>query len=119
MSELNRGLVAADPQPKDFGWSAPYVVIEELVPLEHCHPEPWMEPLRFPAVAFMGGLASWYWHNIRREEMRVARACPDRRAGHLAIYARKVRQRRKNWRRVVKMAVEESRKEFRGYERLR
>ena len=51
-------------------------------------------------------------HNIRREEMRVEMACPDRRAGNLAIYARKGRQRRKNWKRVVRVTVEEIREAF-------
>lgn len=42
MSELHHGMVAVDPQPKDFGWDAPYVTIDELVPLEHCEKTPEM-----------------------------------------------------------------------------
>lgn len=87
MSELNHGLAAVD-----------------LNPL--------MNPMRVTGSGWFSGLAGWYMHNIRRDEMRVALACPDRRAGHLAIYARKSRQRRKNWKKVVKVTVEEIREAF-------
>lgn len=87
MSELHHGLVAVDMKPL-------------------------MNPLTVTGSGWFGGLAGWYMHNIRREEMRVAMACTDRRAGHLAIYARKNRQRRKNWKRVVRATVEEIREAF-------
>lgn len=66
-----------------------------------------MNPLRVTGSGWFGGLAGWYMHNIRREEMRVALACPDRRAGHLAIYARKGRQRRKNWTRLMRLYMQQ------------
>lgn len=78
MSELNHGLAAVD-----------------LNPL--------MNPMRVTGSGWFSGLAGWYRHHIRREEMREALACPDRRAGHLAIYARKGRQRRKNWKRMMRL----------------
>lgn len=112
MSELHHGLVAVDPEPKDFGWDAPYVTIDELVPLEHCEKTPEMRALADGVLGVLHGIDVIWRDILRQERMRTAAACPDRRAGHLAIYARKNRQRRKNWKKVVRVTVEEIREEF-------
>ena len=122
MSELHYGMVAVDPQPKDFGWDEPYVTIDELVPLEEYHPGPEKWAMVDGVLGTLhGNDVIWreihevtvIWRDIlRKERMRTAAACQDRRAGHLAINARKGRQRRKNWKRVVRVTVEEIREEF-------
>lgn len=112
MSELHHGLVAVDPQPKDFGWHMPYVTIDELVPLEHCEKTPEMRALADGVLGILHGVDVITLESLRQERMCTALACSDRRAGHLAIYARKVRQRRKNWKKVVRVTVEEIREAF-------
>lgn len=116
MSELHHGMVAVDPQPKDFGWDAPYVTIDELVPLEAYNPSPEMRALADGVLGALHGI-DVIWRDILRQERRcTSLACTDRRAGNLAIYARKGRQRRKNWKKVVGVTEEEIRKEFYGNE---
>lgn len=112
MSELNHGLAAVDPQPKDFGWDAPYVTIDELVPLEHCEKTQEMRALADGVIGVLHGVDVIWRDILRQARMRTAATCQDRRAGHLAIYARKNRQRRKNWKRVVRVTVEEIREAF-------
>lgn len=112
MSELHHGLVAVDPQPKDFGWDAPYVTIDELVPLEAYHPDPEMRAVADGVLGILHGIDVIWRDILRQERMCTALACSDRRAGHLAIYARKGRQRRKNWKKVVRATVEEIREAF-------
>ena len=112
MSELNHGLAAADPQPKDFGWDAPYVTIDDLVPLEYCHPDAEMRAVMEGVIGVLHGVDVIWRDILRQERMMTARGCADRRAGHLAIYAKKGRQRRKNWKRVLRTTVEEARELF-------
>lgn len=116
MSEIHKGMVAEDPQPKDFGWDAPYVTIDELVPLEHCEKTPEMRAMADGVIGILHGVDVIWRDILRQERLRTAAACPDRRAGHLAIYARKGRQRRKNWKRVVRVTAEEIREVFYGHE---
>lgn len=107
MSELHHGLVAVDPRPKDFGWDAPYVTIDELVPLEHCEKTPEMRALADGVIGILHGVDVIWRDILRQERMRTAAACQDRRAGHLAIYARKNRQRRKNWTRLMRLYMQQ------------
>lgn len=112
MSELHHGLAAVDPKQKDFGWDVPYVTIDELVPLEACHPSTEMRAVADYVLGILHGVDVIWRDILRQERLRTAAACQDRRAGHLAIYARKGRQRRKNWKKVVRVTVEEIREEF-------
>ena len=106
MSELHHGMVAVDPETKGFGWDAPYVTIDELVPLEHCEKTPEMRAMADGVIGILHGVDVIWRDILRQARMRTAATCQDRRAGHLAIYARKGRQRRKNWKRVVRVTVE-------------
>jgi hypothetical protein len=107
MSELNQGMVAVDPQPKDFGWDAPYVTIDELLPLEAYHPDPEMRAVADGVLGILHGVDVIWRDILRQERMRTAADCPDRRAGHLAIYARKGRKRRKNWKRLMRLYMQQ------------
>lgn len=119
MSELHHGMVAVDPQQKDFGWDAPYVTIDDLVPLEAYHPTPEMRAVADGVIGILHRVDVIMRDSLRQMRMCTALACTDRRAGHLAIYARKIRQRRKNWKKVVRVTVEEIREAFMTDERLR
>jgi hypothetical protein len=111
------------------GFDLTYVTIDEWVPQEEYHPGPEKWALVDGVLGTLhGNDVIWreihevavIWRDIlRKERMRTAAACQDRRAGHLAIYARKGRQRRKNWKKVVRVTVEEIRKAFLTDERLR
>lgn len=108
MSELNKGLT---PIEVNYGWDVPYVTLDDVVaPLPE--PDGEIEHLRETISGVLHGVAVIERDIIRQERENVCRGAKDRTAAHLALHARKGRQRKKNWKRVVRTESERIRKEF-------
>lgn len=110
MSDLNKGLA---PIEVDYGWDVPYMTLDDVVaPLPE--PDGEIEHLRENIKMIMHGIAVIERDIIRRYQKSVCRGAKDRTAAHLALHARKGRQRKKNWKRVVRTEVERIREEMSG-----
>lgn len=110
MSELNKGLT---PTEVDYGWSVPYVVLDDMVaPLPE--PDGEIEHLRANIKRIMHEVSAMERYYTWQYRKNVCRGCKDRTAAHLALHARKGRQRKKNWKRVVRTEVERIREEMSG-----
>lgn len=108
MSELNKGIA---PTEVDYGWEVPYVVMDGVLePLTE--PDEEVERLRETISGVLHGIAVIERDIIRQERENVCRVAKDRTAAHLALHARKGRQRKKNWKRVVRTEGERIREEM-------
>lgn len=110
MSELNKGLA---PTEVDYGWEVPYVVMDGVLePLTE--PDEEFERLRETISGVLHGVAAIERDFLRQYRENVCRGAKDRTAAHLALHALKGRQRKKNWKRVVRTEVERIREEMCG-----
>lgn len=110
MSELNKWLA---PTEVDYGWEVPYVTLDDVVgPLTG--PDSGIEHLWENISGVLHGVAAIERAFLRQYREDVCRGAKDRTAAHLALHARKVRQRKKNWKRLVRTEDERSREEMDG-----